>query len=378
MNDFHIVELGHPDPEADPGAVLVALQGVHELHRAEDVARHGNDDQTSPVGVRLAEFVPNSQRENVQLLAVRGPLTIDPTPGANGLPVLRATDDLAPDAVLGAAQAVLPLADNLNAVWDISFDVAAAHRRRGIGRALSEAVDRLARTRGRTILQAWGDADQADPDDTDVLEPRTGGHRITRDGGTQFMLAMGYDLAQADKHSVQHLADYRFDEPVIPDGYRIETWQGQAPRWCWPLLANLQQAMSTDTPVGDFDHDEESWDEARYGEWEDRLLRAHDAIVSLAVHEASGEAAGFSQLIRPDGKPAVVEQWNTLVARAHRGHGLGLVVKQANLSRLAQVWPDAERVHTWNATENDFMWAINQKLGYRTQNIGAGWQKHVG
>lgn len=73
----------------------------------------------------------------------------------------------------------------------------------------------------------------------------------------------------------------------------------------------------------------------------------------------------------------MVEQWNTVVSRPHRGHGLGLALKQANLLLLAERWPQAERVHTWNASENDHMWAINKQLGYRTASIAAGWLKRL-
>jgi len=43
----------------------------------------------------------------------------------------------------------------------------------------------------------------------------------------------------------------------------------------------------------------------------------------------------------------------------------------------AQRWPDVERVHTWNASENDHMWRINESLGYRTAWVDAIWQKLI-
>lgn len=55
----------------------------------------------------------------------------------------------------------------------------------------------------------------------------------------------------------------------------------------------------------------------------------------------------------------------TLIRRDHRGHGLGLAVKQAVLAELRRSHPRVQRIHTWNADENQHMPAINEALGFR-------------
>ena len=50
-------------------------------------------------------------------------------------------------------------------------------------------------------------------------------------------------------------------------------------------------------------------------------------------------------------------------------------IKAANCALISQERPSSRRVHTWNADENDYMLAINTRLGYRRQNIAAAWQK---
>jgi hypothetical protein len=52
-----------------------------------------------------------------------------------------------------------------------------------------------------------------------------------------------------------------------------------------------------------------------------------------------------------------------------------LWIKAANCALISQERPSSRRVHTWNADENDYMLAINTRLGYRRQNIAAAWQK---
>ena len=56
-------------------------------------------------------------------------------------------------------------------------------------------------------------------------------------------------------------------------------------------------------------------------------------------------------------------------------HGLGLALKLANLDAVRAAWPDARRIHTWNAGENDAMWRVNEALGFETAGAEALWQK---
>ncbi|GAA2179315.1 hypothetical protein GCM10009785_05510 [Brooklawnia cerclae] len=374
VRNYHIVELDQPRDDA-PGAILTAFQGVEALERDFDLARHGNDDQTDPAAAMLSQYRPSSDSEYVWLLAIAGDAPAGSTTGRFGLLVLRPDDALVPTDVVGAVNFALPLRDNRDAVQDIMMHVRPQWRRHGIGHALQTAVEQVAALRGRTVLQGYSDARASQA--ADALHPARGPFAIEPDEGTAFALAMGYQLAQAERHSVQDLTAYDFAAPVSPDGYRIETWTGRTPEPLRTHMAEMLRVMSMAAPAGDFHFEEEIWDAARVSAMDDEVLDAREAIVSLAIHERTGEAAGLSQLYRTIGKPAVVDQWNTVVAAGHRGHSLGLVLKQANLVRLADVWPEARRVHTWNATENDYMWAINERLGYRTENIDAGWQKRL-
>ena len=70
-------------------------------------------------------------------------------------------------------------------------------------------------------------------------------------------------------------------------------------------------------------------------------------------------------------------QEDTLVLREHRGRRLGMLVKTANLARLAEVQPGARRIGTWNAEENAHMLAINVALGFRPAGVWAAWQRRT-
>jgi RimJ/RimL family protein N-acetyltransferase len=60
-----------------------------------------------------------------------------------------------------------------------------------------------------------------------------------------------------------------------------------------------------------------------------------------------------------------VQQDDTYVRLAHRGHGLGTLAKARNLRSLASHYPDARHVHTWTAETNGAMRAINERFGFR-------------
>jgi hypothetical protein len=53
------------------------------------------------------------------------------------------------------------------------------------------------------------------------------------------------------------------------------------------------------------------------------------------------------------------------VARAHRGHRLGLLLKAGMLLWLAEAEPRIETVDTHNAESNNHMISVNEALGYR-------------
>jgi hypothetical protein len=70
-------------------------------------------------------------------------------------------------------------------------------------------------------------------------------------------------------------------------------------------------------------------------------------------------------LIEPaPGVPEWGNQQHTVVARPHRGHRLGLLVKTVMLDRLAAAEPGMRHILTGNAAVNDYMIAINEALGF--------------
>ena len=92
-----------------------------------------------------------------------------------------------------------------------------------------------------------------------------------------------------------------------------------------------------------------------------------------AMHAQTGEMAGLTQVYIAPESPAWAQQGLTAVARTHRGHRIGLLVKAAMLEWLASAAPEVEHVITDNADSNQYMIAINEVLGYEILSPAYQW-----
>ncbi|HMO10688.1 MAG TPA: GNAT family N-acetyltransferase, partial [Actinotalea sp.] len=224
-------------------------------------------------------------------------------------------------------------------------------------------------------------------DDPAALVAPTGAGRIDgRSAGARFAARHGYSLAQAERYSMlelpvgPRLLDRLHTQAaaVAGDAYRLIGWTDRTPDEWVDGIAALLTRMSTDAPLGELDIREEPWDAARLRVYEAQRAAGGFAVHMVAAqHVETGELAGFTAVECPLDKPEVVEQGDTIVLRAHRGHRLGLLLKAEMLRRLTVERPEARRVHTWNAEENDHMLGINVALGFRPRGVVGVWQKTV-
>lgn len=264
------------------------------------------------------------------------------------------------DLVCGAAELILPVRDNLRGAY-VELAVRPGHRRRGIGTRLLEAVERVAADSGRTSIMgetAWlPESAEEDPS----------GHFARRHGyaPAQTVRRSDYPVPQADPVV-----------PPAPQGYAVETHAGTPPEADLADRAWLARRMSTDAPLGDLDIEEEDWDEERVRALDERLSgMGRGRVGAFARHLDSGRLVGFSEIQVPATSKTLAYHQDTLVLREHRGHGLGLLLKLANVPVLRAAFPDVRTVRTWNAVENAHMLAVNDAMGYATSGFVREWQK---
>lgn len=161
---------------------------------------------------------------------------------------------------------------------------------------------------------------------------------------------------------------------TVAAGYSLVRWEGVTPPERLEQSARLQE-MLNDAPR-DASWQPERWDAARILRMDRHNAESGRRSYSIAAIADSGEMAALTQV------EINVEQrewgWQelTAVARAHRGHGLGMTVKSAMLDWLASIEPQIEQIVTWNAEQNKHMIAINEALGFEVLGVPSrSWER---
>jgi GNAT superfamily N-acetyltransferase len=244
---------------------------------------------------------------------------------------------------------------------DRAFLVPTVHpaaRRRGIGRELLRHGAERAAASSRTLLESVAVAGSA---------------------GEAFARAMGATVTLEEIRRVQYLdkiapgtvAGLRADAARAAAGYSVVSWAGEVPDQYLAGAAEVFNAFN-DAPHSD-SLEEEVWDAARVRERTGTLQRLGfmRGYGVAALHEGSGEMAGFTVMLVDPECPEWGFQQLTAVVRTHRGHRLGVLLKTAMLELLAEAEPQLMRVATGNAADNAHMIAVNEQLGYEV--VKPGW-----
>ncbi|WP_051108002.1 GNAT family N-acetyltransferase [Actinomadura atramentaria] len=248
--------------------------------------------------------------------------------------------------VVGGGSATLPRRDNLTfaylQVWTLPD-----RRREGHATAVLAALEDAARAAGRTKALIGA----ASPVGAE------------RPAAPAFAAARGYEFDLRDAVRELPLPADPPDAPVDP-AYRLASWPGVIPDAYVAEWARLRHILTEEAPSGDAGIENEHWDAERVRHQERlRERQGRDAWVTVAV-APDGTLAGHTELSLPRGSDEA-HQWDTLVLPEHRGHGLGLAMKAANLRAAAPLLAGRRRITTWNAASNAPMIAVNEALGFR-------------
>jgi GNAT superfamily N-acetyltransferase len=189
----------------------------------------------------------------------------------------------------------------------------------------------------------------------------------------------GGTCGSVEQHNVTRLASLSRSDiaglaAAVPSGYELVTFDTVCPEELMDAFVALNLTMN-DAPRDDLTMEDWDMTPQRVRDWEAGLLaRGHAQWNVLARCTATGELAGFNQLcVRPDW-PECVENEDTAVVRAHRGHGLGLWIKAVNLLRVMDECPSAVCVETWNAASNTHMLRVNRRLGFVAEHVWESWE----
>ena len=200
---------------------------------------------------------------------------------------------------------------------------------------------------------------------------------------TELLTAHGFTLASHDARRHQVLADVdaaEIDrlERDAAEHARDYDLERVDPPYDDTHLAELITATAAinDAPMGDLAFEDEVFDLDRMRDAERaRELRGERTRRIVARHRPTGEVAGYTYLAVRPWSPREACQYDTSVARAHRGRRLGLALKIDMMRWLAEAEPQVEVVDTWNNVDNLPMIKVNEALGYRLSRTFAVYQR---
>jgi len=257
---------------------------------------------------------------------------------------------------------ILPARENTHLAY-LQPLVGLPHRRRGIGTALVRHAAGRAHEEGRVTLTAETTLGSA-------------GEGFSRALGARAGMAEASRVLQVRAIPDGHLARLRVRAQAAAHRYSVLSWEGPAPERYIGQVAALNQD-GEDAPLEE-GHERKHWDAARVLAAQQRTADQGLRHYSVAAHDdRTGELVALTDLEVDPQIPEWAYQGLTVVARAHRGHRLGLLVKVAMLELLADHEPQLEQIITGNADVNEHMIAINTELGYQVHDHWLSWELAV-
>lgn len=247
-------------------------------------------------------------------------------------------------------------------------------RGRGIGTALADHLEQLARDEGRAKLLVYAVSPDAPGE---RIEAQTGfGSVPASNTEVRFLLDRGYRLEQIERASRLALPVDVAVEP--PEAYRLHYWAERAPERWRDDLALLYTRMSTDAPSAGLDEPADEYTVERILELEEAHAQSPRTQITAAVeHIETGRLAGFTTLSVPAERDRAVLQDDTLVLKEHRGHRLGMLLKVANIDHLQRTRPGHPSIITFNAEENRYMLDVNEAVGFVPMGYEGAWRKDL-
>lgn len=349
-----VTPLELPERWDEPGPRGDAFRAFHAHAERSNAMRFGPDVVARSPEERLASLQPSLAEACRAFVAHRDGQLV----GALKVytPLLESTDVA---EIVISAEPDLPDAEVLDLVEELTThgeQVAA-----GLGRGDFRGGSLAAASGAVTAATGFGGADPHHPEVAPLV-------------ARGYVLEQVYRISMVDLAALPDLDERLAAARAGAPGYDVVAWAGETPAPHRAGMCRLKEQMAADAPGGGVLFEPEVWDDARLADFEASAASGGRTLRTVAaVERATGELVGFTSAFV--GTSTVVNQHDTVVAGAHRGHGLGALMKLANLAELREHHPDHTRVVTWNAEENRPMLAVNEATGFVTVVHDGVWKR---
>lgn len=233
---------------------------------------------------------------------------------------------------------------------DVEIAVREDCRRRGVGRALLEAV-RSALRGAATVMRA----------------------ETSTEAGVAFARSAGLDVGTREIRQIVELPvpeNRLAGRAGAPAGVEVLSWSGRCPDDVLDDWARLRSRMSAEVPSGELTRTLETADVEAVRRNEQRMSAQGYTLVRSLARE-HGDAVGYTEILVSRADPEIVYQDDTFVEERARGRGIGRAMKVANLHQLMTV-PEstASRIlQTYTEPGNAPMLALNRSLGFEEADV---------
>ncbi|MEV0789893.1 GNAT family N-acetyltransferase [Kribbella sp. NPDC050459] len=219
-----------------------------------------------------------------------------------------------------------------------------AERGRGIGTQLLGAVVNGAREHDVRTIVADVDVDSV---------------------GDRFLQRRGFSIGLTLIYARLDLSTTTPDVPAVA-GYRLVSWDGVPPDELVQTFTDARAGMN-DAPSGTIATPVDVWDVERTRYAAQLIAQRGEHLSVVAAVDGTGRIAGFTEVVVPGDGKGDGQHYGTAVLPEHRGRGLALWMKAAQIHETRRRFPDLDGLRTDTVDTNRAMRRTNDRLGYRPQ-----------